>query len=340
MKILNIYNSVSNTTIPYELECYMVQIYKQDLFSHLCVKNSFNSFKNFLKIYQLIKKNDIIHSHHTFSSLIASFYRVLFIGRRKVFFCTVHRDFRSLGLLKRLVYILFIFPFRDKIICNSHSTQMSLPWHVRRFFSDRIVVIYNGVNLSDINYSVNCPCDMINLINVGRLISDKDQITLIKMCSILSEYKLNYHLTICGGGPLHEMLGKEIEKRGLVNRVTLLGNVERSIVYQRLSDSSICISTSLTEGFGNSDVEAMAAGSPIIVTDIPIRAEIINCQKLIFPVSDYRELSSIVMKLCNDEKYFREAALSGLEKSKRFSLESAANSYHSIYIDNMTSENL
>lgn len=340
MKILNIYNSVSNTTIPYELECYMLQIYKQDFFSHLCIKKSFSSLKNFLKIYQVIKKNDIIHSHHTFSSIIASFYRVLFIGRGKVFFCTVHRDFRSFGLLKGLVYILLIFPFRDKIICNSCSTQMSLPWFIRLFFSDRIVVIYNGINLSDINYSVNFPRDKINLINIGRLISDKDQITLIKMCSILSEYKLNYHLTICGGGSLYEILGKEIEKRGLINRVTLLGNVERSIVYQRLSDSSIYISTSLTEGFGNSDVEAMAAGSPIIATSIPIHAEILNCQKLVFPIGDYRELSSIVMKLCNDEKYFRETALSGLEKSKQFSLESAANSYHSIYIDNMASENL
>jgi glycosyltransferase involved in cell wall biosynthesis len=334
MKILNIYNAVSNTTIPYELELHMARTFKQDFFTHLCIKKGSDFLKEFFKVYKVIKNNDIIHSHHTLSSIVISFYSVLFIGRGKLFFFTIHRDYESLSLFKSLVYCLLIFPFRDKIICNSYSTQLSLPRYIRQLFSNRIAVIYNGVDLSSINYSVNFPSDKINIINIGRLIPDKDQITLIKMCSILSEYKVNYHLTICGSGPLQDMLSKEIEKRGLTSRVSLLGNVERSIVYKKLSNSCVYISTSLTEGFGNSNVEAMASGSPVIVTDIPINAEITNCKKLTFPVGDYKELSSIVIKLCHDERYFKMIALSGLEKSKKFSLESAANSYHFIYTDN------
>jgi glycosyltransferase involved in cell wall biosynthesis len=334
MKILNIYNSVSNTTIPYELERYMAQTFKQDFFSHLCIKRVGDALKNFWKIYQVIKNNDIIHSHHTFSSIVISLYKILFIGRGKLFFCTVHRDYQSLGLMKGLVYALLIFPFRDKIICNSYSTESSLPRYIRLFFSDRIVVIYNGIDLSTIDYSINFPSDRIHLIHVGRLIPDKDQITLIKMCSVLSECKVNYHLTICGGGPLQGFLSEEIEKRGLTSRVSLLGNIDRSIVYRKLQNSCVYISTSLTEGFGNSNVEAMASGSPVVVTDIPISAEITSCQELTFPVGGYRELSNIVIELCNDERYFEMVALSGLKKSKQFSLESAADSYHSIYIEN------
>ena len=75
MKILNIYNSISNTTIPYELERSMRNIYKSDSFRHLCINRIKRLLKNFCKIYYVIKKNDIIHTHHTFSSVIISFYK-------------------------------------------------------------------------------------------------------------------------------------------------------------------------------------------------------------------------------------------------------------------------
>ena len=330
MKILNIYNSISNTTIPYELEQSMRKTYKEDCFSHLCINRIIRLLKNFWKIYQVFKKNDIVHTHHTFSSVVTSFYRILFIGRGKIFFCTVHRDFSTFSLSNSLVYILLIFPFRDKIICNSYSTKSALPWHIKLFSSKKIEVIYNGVNLSEIKPLINFPgnkSNIIKLINIGRLIQDKDQMTLIKMCSNLSKKKINYHLTICGDGPLHEVLNNEIVKRGLTNRITLLGNVERSYVYRLLRESSICISTSLTEGFGNSDVEAMAAGCPIVVTDIPVRKEITNFPQLTFNAGQYNELSNIVINLSNDEDNFKDAALSGLNKSKEFSLLTAAKLY-------------
>lgn len=331
MKILNIYNVITNTSVPYELECHMADKFKSDNFSHIRLNKMKDALRCFCKTYRAIRDSDIIHSHHTFSSIAVSFYKILFVGRRKSFFCTVHRDYRSLGRMRVLVHALLVFPFRDKIICNSYSTKESLPWYINFFFKNRIVVVYNGINLSSISCSINFPSDKIKLINVGRLVPDKDQVTLIRMCSVLSKRNVDYQLTICGGGQLEEQLRQEIIKRGVADRVLLLGNISRSNVFEHLTNSSIYISTSLTEGFGNANIEAMAAGSPVVATDIPISSETINNKQLIFSVGDFEELTNKVLNLCNDIRYFRKMALLGVERSKVYSLDAAANSYHSLY---------
>tara|TARA_B110000003_G_scaffold276570_1_gene323994 strand:+ start:12706 stop:13650 length:945 start_codon:yes stop_codon:yes gene_type:complete len=311
----------------------MADKFKSDSFSHLRLKTIGDLLGSSYKTFRAIKDSDVIHSHHTFSSIIVSFFKVFFVGTEKLFVCTVHRDYRSAGKITAIAFYLLVFPFRDKIICNSYATKASLPRYLKRFFPDRIVVAYNGIDLSSIPCDINFPSDRINLINVGRLVPDKDQITLIRMCSLLSKRNVDYHLTICGGGPLEESLRWEIDKLDLTDRVSLVGNISRSDVYNFLRDSSIYISTSLTEGFGNSNVEAMAAGCPVVVTDIPVSTEIIVCHQLTFPVRDYEELSNKVVKLASDERYFRTVALSGVKKSKEYSLEAAANSYYSVYVD-------
>lgn len=332
MKILNIYNEVTNTSIPYELECYMSDKFVSDSFSNIRLKTIRDFLKNFKSITRIIKDSDIVHSHHTFSSIVLSFYKILFFKKDKLFFCTVHRNYRTASKITAAAFYLFVFPFRDKIICNSFATKSSLPWYVKRFFRRRIEVIYNGVNLSKISCSINFPYEKLHLIAVGRLVADKDQITLIKMCSFLTKKKVDYHLTICGGGPLEESLRQEITNLGLAASISLPGNLSRSDVYKNLCNSSIYISTSITEGFGNSTIEAMASGCPAIVSDIPVHSEIIDCQQMRFTVGDYEELSNKVIKLGSDELYFRDIANNSVKKSKEYSLETAANAYHSLYL--------
>lgn len=333
MKILNIYNDVTNTSIPYELERYMADKFESDSFSHLRLKTIGDFLRNFRKAIRVVGDSDVIHSHHTFSSMLVSLYKILFLGRGKLFFCTVHRDYRTASKMTALVFSLLVFPFRDKIICNSYATKASLPWYVRRFFPNRIKVVYNGINLSSMSCSINFPFQKLHLIAVGRLVTDKDQITLLKMCSFLTKRKVDYHLTICGGGPLEGLLKQEIIERGLTGSVSLPGNLSRPDVYEKLSKSSIYISTSTTEGFGNSSIEAMASGCPAVVSDIPVHTEIMGCQQPTFPVGDYVKLSNKIIKLGNDESHFRKVAVNGVKKSKEYSLEAAANAYHSLYAE-------
>ena len=331
MQILNIYNNVSNTSIPLELEEYMAQKFKKDHFKHIAFKSVFQVFRKLTTIIASIDQADVVHSHHTFSSVALTFFRLLFLNKKKLFVCTVHRNYKTAGKLTTLAFALLVFPFRDIIICNSHSTRASLPWYVRTFFKDRVRVVYNGVDLSKIDACVNVPGSPVELVSVGRLVVDKDHLTILKMCSVLKDSGFSFHLRICGGGQLEAMLMREITTRGLSGHVSLLGNISRSNVYNILNKSSIFVSTSKSEGFGNAYIEAMAAGCPSVVSDIPAHMEISNNQGLKFQVGDCVELANHILRLCSDEKYFQEAALIGIQNARNYSIEFTANAYRSLY---------
>lgn len=331
MKILNIYNNVTNTSIPYELEKYMEVNHKSDCFSNVSVGNAQELLFNFIYLYRLINEHDVIHTHHTFSSIVISLYRIFFLNRKKMFICTVHRNYRSAGLKTFLIFTLFVLPFRDIIICNSYSTKASLPRFIHRFFSNKIKVIYNGINLSKTTAFVNTPKHRVNLISVGRLVADKDQITLINMCDYLYKKNIDFHLYICGGGPLENMLTNEITRRGLCDSITLTGNLSRFDVYKKLTEASIYISCSKTEGFGNSTIEAMSSGCLVVVSDIPVHREIIKNRDFLFTTGNYIDLANKIIKLKSSEFMFNNEANACIARSQIYSINKTANAYYSVY---------
>ncbi|MEW7279393.1 glycosyltransferase [Aquimarina sp. 2201CG1-2-11] len=92
------------------------------------------------------------------------------------------------------------------------------------------------------------------ILNVGRLVPEKDQANLIK---IFYEMNLNdWELHIVGDGPLRNNLEKLIEEYGLQSRVKLLGSKKDLSPY--FSQSKIFAFSSISEGYPNALCEAMA----------------------------------------------------------------------------------
>ena len=88
--IVNILNRNEVTTIPVRNAKYIEE------FSNLTIENKIINKKNFFSFrrnYEIFKEAKIIHTHHTFSSLIASiFYLVFILSKKKRYFIhTVHR---------------------------------------------------------------------------------------------------------------------------------------------------------------------------------------------------------------------------------------------------------
>ncbi|HZM90556.1 MAG TPA: glycosyltransferase [Blastocatellia bacterium] len=71
---------------------------------------------------------------------------------------------------------------------------------------------------------------------------------------------------IAGEGELTESVRKEAEALGLADRVFFIGRCER--IAELLDLSSICVLSSTAEGFSNSILEYMAAGRPVVATDV------------------------------------------------------------------------
>jgi glycosyltransferase involved in cell wall biosynthesis len=75
-------------------------------------------------------------------------------------------------------------------------------------------------------------------------------------------------LQIIGTGPLESELKHHAEMLNVASRIDFAGEVSHSEIPMYLSEADIFVRPSLSEGMGNSFIEAMAAGLPVIATPV------------------------------------------------------------------------
>ena len=103
----------------------------------------------------------------------------------------------------------------------------------------------------------------IFLITTSRLVKKNACDDVIKALPHLPD---NVHFAILGTGPDEGMLKELARELGVEDRVTFVGFVDHSELPKYLKASDIFIRPSLSEGFGSSFAEAMAAELPVIAT--------------------------------------------------------------------------
>jgi colanic acid/amylovoran biosynthesis glycosyltransferase len=103
------------------------------------------------------------------------------------------------------------------------------------------------------------------VITTSRLVNKNAVGDLIASAEYLPE---NVHFTIIGSGKLENNLKKMVEDKGWKNRVHFLGSMEHNDLVLHLQQSQVFCRPSLSEGLGNSFLEAMAVGVPVIGTNV------------------------------------------------------------------------
>ncbi len=109
------------------------------------------------------------------------------------------------------------------------------------------------------------------LVYVGSLYPHKNVQVIFDALKDLPDFKL-----ILSGtrNVFQEEVKKQVEKMGLRDRVEFRGYLTDKELVQLYQESFALIQPSLSEGFGLTGVEAMAAGIPVVASQIPIFQEI------------------------------------------------------------------
>jgi glycosyltransferase involved in cell wall biosynthesis len=111
---------------------------------------------------------------------------------------------------------------------------------------------------------------------VGRLAPEKQLASLIDAFAIVHRARPGAVLALVGDGPLRQDLTRQAEALGLGTAVRFPGRqpMERVIEWLQAADTFTLVSS--LEGFPCSLVEAMAAGLPSVVSEIPANQQLIR----------------------------------------------------------------
>ena len=169
-----------------------------------------------------------------------------------------------------------------RVICCSHYMEGEVR-HVFQLPQDKIVVIPNGVNINNfktgnrdarrINYAA--PDEKI-VFYIGRLVREKGvQVLLDAAPEILANHPQT-KFVISGKGPYEPSLKHQAAMLGISNRVYFTGYINDDVRNSLYSWSDVAVFPSLYEPFGIVALEAMAAGTPVVVSDCGGISEIVR----------------------------------------------------------------
>ncbi|MFH1920138.1 MAG: glycosyltransferase [Planctomycetota bacterium] len=151
---------------------------------------------------------------------------------------------------------------------------------------------------SSLRESLGIPADVALLGSVGRLAPVKDFGTAIDAVARLGRGGHDVHLVLVGDGPERESLAARAREQGVGERVHLVG--QRKDVTDWLAAFDVYVNSSLNEGMSQSILEAMAAGLPLVVTDVGDSAALVNgdCPcGLVVPLRDPTATAQAVAEL-------------------------------------------
>ncbi|MBI4717767.1 MAG: glycosyltransferase [Planctomycetes bacterium] len=165
----------------------------------------------------------------------------------------------------------------------------------------------------------------------GRLDPVKGLDTLVQAFRVVAAHT-PAHLLLAGDGPIRPALERWITGACMNERVHLLGM--RRDVPALLKAADVFAFPSRTEGLPNALLEAMAAGCPVVATDVPGCRELVRHDQtgLLVPCGDYSTLAVSILRLLRDRPYARRLAAAAEEAVARdWHIRGTFDAYAAIY---------
>lgn len=295
-------------------------------------QKSFYSIKNIFKIRNMIKENDITHTH-LFPTQYIVFLATLFLSKKII--TTEHnawnnrRKYFIFKIIEKIIYKKY-----SKIIAVSEAAKKNLVNWIK--MEKKIVVIPNGIDLEKYKGGKNIRSELWDLKEneklicmVARFSKYKDHKTLIDSMKILPQ---EIKCIFVGIGETLEEMKKYVKKNELGNRVKFLGY--RNDIVNIFKSCDLSILSSNTEGFGIVAVESMASGTITLGSNVDGLNEILKYEDFLFEKGNEKELAEKIKLFLNDNEKIINKKKKLIEKNViNYSLNNMLNKYKKVYIE-------
>lgn len=301
----------------------------------------------FWEIYRLIKdfEPDILHLNSSEAGFLGSFAGGLYRlpphpflkgeGRKnmKIIYRIGGWAFKEpRNIFFRKIYLWaekISAPFKDVIVTNSEFDR-KLAIKNKIVKPEKIITVYNGLDFHKLKFlpketarkclyqhpSAGGPMSLPLIGAIALLYKNKGLEYLILAAKKLKESGRNWHFMIIGKGAERQNLEKLIIKHGLENTVYLVGAIPDA--YRFLKAFDLFVLPSVKEGQPWVILEAMAAGLPIVATNIAGIPEMIENEKsgLLVEPADSEALASAILKMMTHPSLAHECARNALVRVK------------------------
>lgn len=283
-KIHIIVNETSDGDYPYRGTLHNL---KSKSYNNILLK-AFSIINRTIQVKKIKKANNIKIS---ISFLTASNFVNVFSKSGDKTILTIHsimskvKNVSLYQIIKNLL-IRRLYVRADEIVAVSEGAKLSL---VRNYkLDDGLVSVIN--NIFDISRIQELSKESLSnvdsqlfeapvIVNVGRLSKVKGQWSLIRAFKKIKEQNRDARLIFLGTGELENELKNLVKELELESSVKFIGFTNNP--YKYLSKSTIFVSSSTRESFGNAIIEAMACETPVISTDC-----VYGPREILYPNSD------------------------------------------------------
>ena len=268
-------------------------------------------------------KPSVVHTH-----LSACVYCAPWIMMHKArMLHTIHNtpEFELIKPKKKVMDLLYKLKKAVPVAISHEIQTMMVDYYGLRAEPE---LVYNPVDVA----RFNVPKEIhrgINIVTVGRLSKQKNQRLLIEAVSKVAEVHRDVALNILGDGPLRDDLEAYIKENSLEDIVHIMGNV--SNVEDYLAEADIFALSSAYEGLPLVILEAMAAGLPIVSTDVGGIRDIVTDNGILIESGNKDMLVEALMKIIDDETLRIKMGEISRRDVVRFDSHVIANQYIELY---------
>lgn len=268
---------------------------------------------SFWRAYQGVRQQnlspvDVIHSHCQFGDVLALLLKRPLQARALV--RTVHNE-REWGKrpLRRLLLTNGLYPWRfDRELGVAQKVVDNLDQRpVARLLRRQAIRGYNALNLNrfaqllvDIpakRRSLGIPPTAPIIGSIGRLTEQKGYGVLLTAVPQILQSIPDAYFLIVGTGDLEGALHQQAQQSGVSDRILFTG--ARSDVEELLATMDVFVNSSLWEGLPTVIMESMAAGVPVVATQVAGNLELIQPEKtgLLVPPHQPSALAEAIIRL-------------------------------------------
>ncbi|UCC75620.1 MAG: glycosyltransferase [Anaerolineales bacterium] len=204
----------------------------------------------------------------------------------------------------------------------------------------RVAVVHNGIPTARFVSAGRPTSDQrrdITILHVGRFSPQKNHRLLIQAFAVASEELPGMQLWLVGDGHLRVPTEELVSSCRMQRRILFLG--ERTDVPALLSESDMFVLSSDYEGVPLSVLEAMAAGRPVVSTNVGGIPEIVDhgVTGLLVPPGEPQALAQAILLLARNPELRCQMGQAGQRVAiERFDIAQTARGYEALYLKLMS----